>query len=82
VWDVGRGVSAKSQHPRFGKRKHVHVAEKEFCLATLVNASFSLAFSLIGYWLIGPIGVIAQVALFQRRFFQNLDHLLFQTKHA
>jgi len=59
--------------------------ERAFVLKTLFSASISLAFSVIGYLLLGPIGVLgvfAQVALFQRRLFQDLDQFLFLEAHS
>ena len=54
--------------------------ERTFVLKTLFSASISLAFSVIGYLLLGPIGVLG--ALFQRRLFQDLDRLLFLEAHS
>jgi hypothetical protein len=54
-------------------------AEREFLLRTVYSASISLVFSTIGCLLLGPIGVLgvfAQVALFQRRLFRDLDLFL------
>jgi len=56
-------------------------AERDFWLDTIASACIYSVFSLIGYWIVGPIGIIAQISLFQRRLFQDLDALLFQMEH-
>ena len=56
--------------------------ERAFVLKTLFSACVSLVFSAIGYLLLGPLGVIAQVALFQRRFFRDLETLLIMMERS
>jgi len=56
--------------------------ERVFVLKTLFSAFISLVFSVIGYLILGPLGVIAQVALFQRRFFRDLDTLLIMMERS
>ena len=56
-------------------------AERNFIVKTLFSGCVSLAFSVIGYLLLGPLGalaVISQIWVFQRRLFRDLDTLLFQ----
>ena len=57
-------------------------AERTFLLKTLFSACVSLVFSAIGYLILGPLGVIAQVALFERRFFRDLDTLLIMMERS
>jgi len=65
----GRSVKAE-------RNGDMREAERNFLLKTLFSACVSLAFSVIGYLLLGPLGVIAQAALFLRRFWQDYDHFL------
>jgi len=58
----------------------VHAAEKDFCIDTVASAIVYATFSLIGFWLMGPLGVIAQAILFQKHFFRNLDRMIFRLR--
>ena len=60
-------------------------AERTFVPRTVYSGFVSLVFSAIGYLILGPLGVLgitAQVVLFQRRFFRDLDTLLIKMEHA
>ena len=60
----------------------MHAAEKDFIIATVASACVYSGFSLIAYWLVGPIGVIAELTVFQHWFFRNLDQMIFRMRLA
>jgi len=60
-------------------------AERAFLLRTLYSGFVSLVFSAIAYAILGPLGalgIIAQVAVFQRRLFRDLDTLLIKMERS